>query len=268
MNYLHGYSDKEAARLRHQAAHLARWLFRDRPLRDCKRILEVGSGVGGQTALLLDAYPEAHITAVEREASSHAACLRWLASSPGLAERVTPVHADALALPPTIGVHDGTYICWVLEHSEDPVALLRSVRDRLSEQGRLLIFEVFNQSFLLAPQMPPKTAEYSAAFDQLQTALGGDPNAGAQLGQMLHLAGFRNVQTTSVLIQLDDREPELRQRMCDFMAELLLSANEQLVRRRVIAETLGPQMRRELRQFGRTPGSVFNISPIRGDALR
>ncbi len=63
--YLHGYSDDERARLRVQAATLARWVHRDLPFADRRRLLELGCGTGAQLELLLDAFPRLHATGVD-----------------------------------------------------------------------------------------------------------------------------------------------------------------------------------------------------------
>ncbi|MEN9581050.1 MAG: hypothetical protein RJA70_4059 [Pseudomonadota bacterium] len=296
MAYLHGYSPEEARRLRAQADHLAPWVFSVRPLDGCRRILEVGSGVGGQTALILKLYPGACVTALEREHSSHEACVEWLKSVPGASERVTPVCADALRvndghrrsgharaeeahsasdalssggvrnLDDQLRGHDGAFICWVLEHSEAPSALLRAVRSCLAPGGLLAVFEVFNQSFCLSPEMPGVAAEYFAAYNRLQRSLGGDPDVGARLGQLLHEAGYRRVTVSSILIQLDDRDPERRQQMFDYMGELMRSAEAALLEARMPEAALAEAVQRELQSMGRRSGSVFHYTIMHATA--
>lgn len=275
MGYLHGYSAEEARRLRAQARHLAPWVFSVHPLRNCTRILEVGSGVGGQTELLLQYYPNARITALEREASSHQACVEWVNAEPGLASRVTPTCADALQLSeqsqeqadPGLRGHDGAFICWVLEHSEAPLALLRAVRSCLVKGARLAVFEVFNQSFFLAKQMPPVVRSYFAAYNELQRRLGGDPDVGARLGQLLHEAGYEQISVSAVLIQLDDRQPDDRCQMFDYMGELLASASEALREAGIPeAETAG-EVQEALRRMGSVRGSVFHYTIMHATAV-
>ena len=51
--YLHGYSDKERDRLHRQARFLEPMVHSGLPYRRRKKLLEVGSGVGAQTEILL-----------------------------------------------------------------------------------------------------------------------------------------------------------------------------------------------------------------------
>ena len=266
MAYLHGYSPSESERLRAQARHLAPWVFAGRPLKDCQAILEVGSGVGGQTAILAETYPNARITAVERERTSHDAAIAWLATQPEYSARITPLCADAQSLPQELGAHDAAFICWVLEHAEAPLELLKSIRAALQPGAKLLVHEVFGQSFFVAPQMPVATSEYYAAYMEGQRRLGGHPDIGVQLGQMLFEAGYQEVETSALLLQLDDRSPERRQEIFDYMGPLLRSAEPELLSLGLVEPGLGEQTERELREIGRTPGAVFHYTIIRAEA--
>lgn len=266
MAYLHGYSLSESERLRAQARHLAPWVFGGRPLEGCRSILEVGAGVGGQTALLAANYPGAHITCVERERTSHEAALAWLATQPDYLARITSVCADAQNLPRDLGPYDAAFVCWVLEHADSPLEFLKCVRAALEPRAKILVHEVFGQSFCVAPEMPPSVGEYYAAYLEGQRRLGGHPDIGVQLGQLLFDAGFEDIQTSALLIQLDDRDPQKREEIFDYMGPLLRSAEPELLKLGLVRPGLGEQAEVELSQMGRTPGAVFNYTIIRGEA--
>ena len=211
VTYLHGYTEVEAARLRHQALHLAPYILFDRPLAGAKRILEVGSGVGGQTANLVDRYPDARITAVERERSSHEAAALWLAQHPELETRVEQIHCDVRELSRDFPEYDAAFFCWVLEHCPEPVAVLKATLRHLAPGARVLVYEVFNQSFDIRPTFPKVVRTYYDALNSLQRAFGGDPNVGSALGQLLLEAGYTKIQISTPLIQLDDRDPKAQE---------------------------------------------------------
>lgn len=267
MSYLHGYSEQETDRLRAQARFLARYVLADRPLDGATRILEVGSGVGAQTELLLERYPNARITAVEREPSSHAAHLDALRTRPELAARVTALCADATSLPADLPAHDAAYLCWVLEHVPDPVELLRSVRERLAPGAKLQVQEVFNQSFAVRPAISPNLAKYLAAFDAVQIRYGGDPHVGCHLGQLLHEAGYVSITTSAILLQADDRAPAEREAMFDYLATLYRSAEPALVTEGSVTTKEGEAAGEELRRLGRTAGVSFHYTAMRAVAL-
>jgi hypothetical protein len=63
--YLHGYSEPERERLHRQARFLEPMVHDRLPFRRRRRLLEVGSGVGAQTEILLRHFPELHVTGIE-----------------------------------------------------------------------------------------------------------------------------------------------------------------------------------------------------------
>ena len=65
--YIHGYSEEEQNRLIDQGSVLAEFVFDGLDFKDSQYLLEVGSGVGAQTAILLRDYPKLHITGIEIE---------------------------------------------------------------------------------------------------------------------------------------------------------------------------------------------------------
>ena len=64
-NYLHGFSSVEQARLMKQARLLENTIFGNIDYTGVQRLLEVGSGVGAQTEILLRRFPELHVTCVD-----------------------------------------------------------------------------------------------------------------------------------------------------------------------------------------------------------
>jgi len=60
--YIHGFSNEEQERLRRQAKYGEHLVFQGINFEDYKHIIEVGSGVGAQTEILLRRYPDLKIT--------------------------------------------------------------------------------------------------------------------------------------------------------------------------------------------------------------
>ncbi len=60
--YLHGFSAKERARLRRQALVLEPMVHDHLPFHRRRRCLEIGSGVGAQTEILLRHFPALHVS--------------------------------------------------------------------------------------------------------------------------------------------------------------------------------------------------------------
>jgi len=262
--YLHGYSDQERERLRVQAGVLAPWVHRDLPFAHSRRLIEIGCGTGAQLELLLDTFPQLRVTGVDRVETQLAAAARNLA---GRGTRATLVHADGARLPFDDHGFDSAFLCWILEHVADPVAILRELHRVLAAGAPVVVNEVVNATLHLAPASP-HTMAYWAAFNRHQIDLGGDPNVGAKLGQHLHQVGFRAIRTTIREVVLDDRDPATRADVCRACTDLLLSAAPGLLAADLVDQAGIDAMRAELDVVGRGPGSVFFYGFVQARCVR
>jgi SAM-dependent methyltransferase len=259
--YLHGYSAEERARLGTQARMLARWVHRDLPFADRRRLLEVGCGTGAQLELLLEAFPHLHVTGVDRAADQLAG------AAPALARQAELVHADAARLPFADASFDAAFLCWILEHVADPLAVLRELHRVLEPGAAVVVTEVVNATLYLWPPSPC-TMRYWDVFNEHQRALGGDPNAGARLGQHLHHAGFRAIETQPADVIFDDRDPRARATFCAYAKSLFLSAAPELLATGRVAPADLDALCAELDAVGREPGSVFFYAFVQARCVR
>ena len=67
--YLHGYTKKEQKRLYEQARFAENIVYSDIDLSSASELLEVGSGVGAQTEILLRRFPSLHLTGIDYNAN-------------------------------------------------------------------------------------------------------------------------------------------------------------------------------------------------------
>ncbi|MCL2447553.1 MAG: class I SAM-dependent methyltransferase, partial [Polyangiaceae bacterium] len=120
--YLHGYRFEECDRLRRQAEFLASKVHEALPFASCRRLLELGCGVGAQSEILLRDFPSLHLVGVDvSPAQVEAASRRVGALYPG---RTDFLCADARRTGLGGRSFDGAFLCWVLEHVSDPLAVL------------------------------------------------------------------------------------------------------------------------------------------------
>lgn len=269
--YLHGYSEVERERLHRQARFLEPMVHDRLPFQRRKRLLEVGSGVGAQTEILLRHFPEIHVTGIERNAEQIAEARRYLRTIPwaravdGGGERWDVVEGDAAQLEVPAGSFDCAFLCWILEHVGDPARVLSEVRRVLLPGSPVVCNEVLNATFFVDPYSP-ETLRYWTAFNEQQIDTGGDPFVGAKLGNLLQSVGFRDVTTEVKSFHLDNRAPAERAEFLAYWTELLLSgAPAVLEAGRVSAETV-EGMRKELARVARDPNSVFFYSFIQARA--
>lgn len=264
--YIHGYSDEERARLRVQAQALSPWVHRGLPFAHSRRLLEVGCGTGAQLELLLDAFPALHVTGVDREPDQLAAAERNL-SGPAHRSRAVLVRGQAEALPFADASFDAGFLCWVLEHVEDPAPVLRELYRVLEPGAIVVVTEVVNATFYLHPPSP-RIMRYWDAFNRRQSDLGGHPNVGARLGHYLHHAGFRDIRTTPGDVILDDRDAPTRAALCTYCNDLFLSAAPELRAAGLVDQADIDGMSAELDAIGRGPGSVFFYAFVQARCTR
>ena len=135
----------------------------------------------------------------------------------------------------------------------------------LSPGSPVFVTEVMNASFLLDPYSP-NLWRYWMAFNDFQIDSGGDPFVGAKLGNLLLAGGFRDVQTQTKTVHLDNREPARRKVMFALWEELLLSAAEQLLEAGKVDQATVDGMRAEFTQVQNDPNAVFFYSFVQARA--
>lgn len=264
--YLHGFSSTEQARLMKQARIAESTIFRNIDYTGARRLLEVGSGVGAQTEILLRRFPDLHATCVDLNEAQLAAARDHLGGMPWLDSRYTLQQADATDLPFEARSFDAAFLCWVLEHVPSPARVLAETRRVLSPGAPVYITEVMNASFLLDPYSP-NVWKYWMAFNDFQHENGGDPFVGAKLGNLLLAGGYRDVATEIKTFHFDNREPAQRKTMSAFWEELLLSAADQLIAAGCVTADVVESMRREMRQVQNDPNAVFFYSFVQARAV-
>ena len=263
--YLHGFSATEQARLMRQARLAESTVFHDIDYADARRLLEVGSGVGAQTEILLRRFPDLHATCVDLNGQQVEAARRNLGAMPWFDGRYDLHQADATDLPFEPRSFDAAFLCWVLEHVPTPARVLSEVRRVLVPGAPVYVTEVMNASFLLDPYSP-NVWRYWMAFNDFQIDSGGDPFVGAKLGNLLLAGGFRDVTTQIKTFHFDNREPARRKTMIAFWEELLLSAADQLVAAGKVTTEVVEGVRHEMRQVQNDPNAVFFYSFVQARA--
>lgn len=262
--YIHGFTKGEQDRLFEQARVHEDAIFSTIDFSHCKSLLEIGSGVGAQTQILLERFPEAKIQCVD---ASEAQVARAKAALKAFVKsgRVRIEKSDALHLPFRQNTFDGAFLCWLLEHVKDPVGILAEAKRCLKPGGVIYVNEVFNATFYVHPYSPA-TLKFWFEFNDYQWSLGGDPFVGGKLANYLISAGYQNVTTKVLTHQYDNRMPKKRAAFIDYWTELLLSAAPGLIKAgRVTKETV-EEMRLESERLKSAPDAVIFYSWIQARA--
>jgi 2-polyprenyl-3-methyl-5-hydroxy-6-metoxy-1,4-benzoquinol methylase len=109
------------------------------------RVLEIGVGHGLMALTLLRELPQARYEGVDISPFSLSYAARLLSSNDVDLGRASLREEDATETAGRPGGRwDGVLCCEVLEHVEDPLRLLRAVRDRLEDRGLAFVTTVAN----------------------------------------------------------------------------------------------------------------------------
>jgi len=263
--YLHGYTTTEQDRLYHQARFLEDAVHDHLPFRRCTRLLEVGCGVGAQTEILLRRFPELHVTGVDRNADNLERARKRLKACPWARRRYALQEGPAETLPFSGNEFDAAFLCWILEHVDDPARTLAEVRRVLRPGSPVVVTEVQNASFFLDPYSP-NTLRYWMAFNDTQLAMGGDPFVGAKLGNLLHAGGYAEIRTEVKTFHFDNRTPAERAEFLGYWTDLLLSGAPALAKAGKVSAKVVAGMQRELELVAHDPDAVFWYSFVQARA--
>lgn len=252
--------------MQHQAQFGEQTVYRNIDFSDCKHIIEVGSGVGAQTAILLRRFPNLKITCIDQSDAQIKAAHEYLSSLAYAKGRFEIHKMDAQNMDFEGGEFDGAFLCWILEHVPDPARVMSEVRRVLRPGSRTYVTEVINSTFFLDPYSP-NTWKYWTAFNDYQYDGAGDPFVGAKLGNILTSVGFSEVNTNIISWHLDARHPEKRRQIIAYWKDLLLSAADQLVEKKYTTSDVVEGMESELKSIQSNPNAVFMYSFMQAMAV-
>jgi SAM-dependent methyltransferase len=205
--YVHGYSPDEARRLGDQANTLAELLHAGTSYPAGSRVLEVGCGVGAQTAHLVAGSPAARLTAVDISARS----LEQARAAVGASAAGAVVEwrqADLFDLPFADGAFDHLFVCFVLEHLTDPVAAARGLRRVLAPGGTITVIEGDHGSAFFHPDSSAARTAIGCLIE-LQAAAGGNGLLGRELQPLLAAAGYCDITVRPRTVYADPSRPAL-----------------------------------------------------------
>jgi SAM-dependent methyltransferase len=204
--YVHGYDERENARLRDQAGTLVELLHGDTAYPAGSTVLEAGCGVGAQTVTLATRSPQARFTSVDVAAASVAEAERRVRRA-GLGN-VELRRADVFDLPFGPASFDHVFVCFLLEHLSRPVEALRRVATVLRPGGTMTVVEGDHGSAFFHPDSAAARAAIACQVE-LQARAGGNALIGRQVHPLMVEAGLDDVRVSPRMVYVDASRPEL-----------------------------------------------------------
>ena len=191
----------EIGRLEAQAALTAPkelFLLRALEVDRSARILEVGAGSGAFTARLLDAYPDATITALDPDPALLTDARRRLGSN------VEFIEGTCESIPMPDDSLDLVIARFVFQHLADPVAASREIRRVLRPGGRVVAIDFDGELWGMCTPYNPELAPLHARGFMAQADRGGDRYIGRRLAAIIKDAGFDQPQLHSYAVSSDE----------------------------------------------------------------
>jgi ubiquinone/menaquinone biosynthesis C-methylase UbiE len=205
-DYVHGYQAHEQERLRDQGHTLVELVHGDTAYPPGSLVLEVGCGVGVQTVELAQRSPRARFVAIDQSEASIVLARRAVHAT--RLRNVNFLRTNIFALPFAKQSFDHVFVCFVLEHLDDPARALALLRELLRPGGTVTIVEGDHGSTYFHPESDAARAAIQCQVT-LQARAGGNALIGRQLYPLMIGARFTNVRVCPRMVYVDASRPDL-----------------------------------------------------------
>lgn len=205
-NYVHGYTEREAERLKDQANTLDTILHHDSIWPDGSLILEAGCGVGSQTTIISAKNPSSQFVSIDISNDSIAKARETVTANN--IKNVEFKQADIYNLTFNKKKFNHILVCFVLEHLPDPVGALEQLKEVLKPGGTITVIEGDHGSAYFSPDSSEARKAIQCQVE-LQKRKGGDANIGRRIFPLLKTAGFYDIVVSPRMVYVDDSKPEL-----------------------------------------------------------
>ncbi len=205
-NYVHGYSNIESERLADQAGTLAGLLHHDTRYPAGSLVLEAGCGIGAQTVLLAKNSPDARFICMDISKDSLERARR--AAEENNLTNVIFEQADIFNLPFDEESLDHIFVCFVLEHLNEPLKALLNLKKILKTGGSITVIEGDHGSFYSHPESREAMLAVRCLIE-IQARIGGNSLIGRQVYPILFSAGFKEIHVSPRMVYVDSSRPEL-----------------------------------------------------------
>jgi ubiquinone/menaquinone biosynthesis C-methylase UbiE len=204
--YVHGYSGREAMRLKDQADTLEDIIHHDTLFPKGSLILEAGCGVGAQTRIIAPKNPDSDFVSVDLSEHSMRQAQELIHTLN--IRNVRFQQADIYNLPFEDHTFDAVMVCFVLEHMSNPISALNELKRVLKTGGSIVVIEGDHGSTFFYPDSEDAYSAIECQV-QLQRLSGGNSNIGRELYPLLHRAGFSEILVSPRMVYVDSSKPGL-----------------------------------------------------------
>ncbi|MFC2080777.1 class I SAM-dependent methyltransferase [Bacteroidota bacterium] len=262
MNYVHGYTARETQRLLEQALILEDLLHASTVYEAGASVLEAGCGVGAQSRILCRRNPDAHFTCIDISAESLEQA-EQVAREAGISNAVFQV-ADINSPQFKTASFDHVFVCFVLEHLEDPASALDLLIDLIKPGGTLTLIEGDHGSGFWTPESPESRKAWEGLVVS-QRVLGHDPDIGRRLYPLLRGTGIEIQDVSPRWVYADQSDPGLLDGVINkIIAPMVYSAGKQVLETGMLAREVWDKGLKDIRDVALHPDGTFFYTWFKG----
>jgi len=264
--WVHGYSDRESERLYDQANAVRDLLHHDTVFPPASKVLEAGCGVGAQTVILAKNSPDAKIISIDISQESITQASDSIAK-----EKITNVHfqqADIFELPFEGESFDHVFLCFVLEHLQEPARAVLELRKVLKTGGSLTVIEGDHGSCYFHPESDEALQAWRCLI-QIQAYQKGNSLIGRQLFPLLKGARLHNIQVSPRMVYIDSSKPELMEGFVNkTIVPMVEGVEKQALEFKLMDKRAWDRGIQDLRTIAARPDGTFCYTFFKGVGLK
>ncbi len=266
MSYVHGYSKRESERLRDQSGILQELLHSGTSYEAGSKVLEAGCGVGAQTRILAGKSPDAEITSIDISEESIGKA-KLLINTEEISN-VSFHQASILDMPFADECFDHVFVCFVLEHLENPLRALSEAKRVLKPGGSMTLIEGDHGSCFWHPETKASVDIWNA-FITAQEQLGHDPLIGRRVYPLLRQADFNIKDVSPRWVYSDSSKPDLMDGVVNkIIVPMVESGKTQILESGLVDRSTWDQGIADLLKSGKPPDGTFFYTWFKGVGIK
>ncbi|MCP4683484.1 MAG: methyltransferase domain-containing protein [Desulfobacterales bacterium] len=264
--YLHGYSAREVRRLYEQSVILEDLLHSGSIFPPGSNILEAGCGVGAQTVILAEKNPESKIISIDVSEDSLVKAQSLIREKE--ISNVIFMQDDIQDISFARESFDHVFVCFVLEHLEQPLEALIGLKEVLKTNGTITVIEGDHGSCFWHPETMESLKIWQSMI-KVQFRFKHNPLIGRQIYPLLKQAGFNARDVSPCFVYADSRKPGLLDGVLNkIIIPMVATAKEWVLDQGLVDEFIWDQGIKDLHKSGTPPDGTFFYSWFKGLATK
>lgn len=176
-------------------------MLRNLGVEDNKLLLEIGSGPGFYTKILLDTFKNTKIVSLDNDENLLEVAHKMLNAEYG--NRVSFINDDIINNSLKDNSFDIVIARFVFQHLNDPVKVLKEIYRVLKPGGKVIIIDVDSELWGVTYPKNELIKQLNSSLSKFQSSLNGNREIGRSLLTLLKLLNFKNLNIETVINHSD-----------------------------------------------------------------